>query len=261
VRPRIVVAEDNEAFLQKLISLLAVEFDVVGAAADGKSALDLIRRHQPDVVVLDVGMPVLNGIEVTREVAKDSPPVVICSVETDPEVIEAARQAGALAYVFKVRVNEDLLLAVKSALQGKPFVSQSLGRVSPVGKITPVRQLILLLEEARKEFNGIVNRFERSRNWTLAKEEMDSWDERTCDALTEIGAGEAATKIKTAKWTTIAGEFEENTERRIEVKESILVSLLNDVADHPEFWKKTLQIETLRTDHTVVNPFGDRKRK
>jgi len=126
VRPRIVVAEDNPAFLQKLISLLAVEFDVVGAAGDGKSALDLIRRHQPEVVVLDLCMPILNGIEVTREVAKYSPPVVICSVETDPEVIEAALQAGALAYVFKVRVDTDLLLAVKSALQGKPFMSLSL---------------------------------------------------------------------------------------------------------------------------------------
>jgi len=125
VRPRIVVAEDNPAFLEKLISLLAVEFDVVGVAADGKSALDLIRHHQPDVVVLDLGMPILNGIEVTREVAKYSPPVVICSVETDLEVIGAARQAGALAYVFKVRVDKDLLLALKSALQGKPFVSPS----------------------------------------------------------------------------------------------------------------------------------------
>jgi DNA-binding NarL/FixJ family response regulator len=77
------------------------------------------------VVVLDLGMPVLNGIEVSRELAKNpsSPPVVICSVETDPEIVEATRQAGALAYVFKLRVQKDLILAVKSALQGKPFAS------------------------------------------------------------------------------------------------------------------------------------------
>jgi DNA-binding NarL/FixJ family response regulator len=72
---------------------------------------------------LDLGIPVLNGIEVTRELAKHSSAVVICSVETDPEIVEAARQAGALAYVFKLRVQEDLILAVKSALQGKPFAS------------------------------------------------------------------------------------------------------------------------------------------
>lgn len=124
--PRIIVADDNPAFRQKLTSLLAIEFDVVATAADGESALDLIRRHKPDLVVLDLGMPVLNGMEVTRELAKHSPSVVICSVETDPEIVEAARQAGALSYVTKMRIEKDLILAVKSALQGKPFVSPGL---------------------------------------------------------------------------------------------------------------------------------------
>jgi len=124
-RLRIIVADDNPAFLCELTSLLAPEFDVVATAANGRSALDLIRRYKPDLVVLDLGMPLLNGIEVTRELAKHSPPVVICSVETDPEVVEAAQRAGALAYVFKVRIAKDLILAVKSALQGKPFASSS----------------------------------------------------------------------------------------------------------------------------------------
>jgi DNA-binding NarL/FixJ family response regulator len=122
------VADDNPAFLQKLTSLLAVEFDVVATATDGKTALDFIRRYKPDVAVLDLGMPALNGIEVTRELAKNHPrlPVVICSVESDPEIVEAARQAGAVGYVFKARIEKDLILAVKSAVQGKPFVSSGL---------------------------------------------------------------------------------------------------------------------------------------
>jgi DNA-binding NarL/FixJ family response regulator len=120
-RFRIIVADDSPALLRKLTSLLEVDFDVVATATDGKFALDLIRRYEPDVVVLDLGMPMLNGMEVTRELARHSPPVVICSVETDPEVVEAARRAGALAYVFKVRVEKDLISAVKSVLQGKPF--------------------------------------------------------------------------------------------------------------------------------------------
>ena len=126
-RPRIFVADDNPAFLRELASLLAAEFDVVATATDGRSALDLIRRYKPDLVVLDLAMPVLNGIEVTRELAmsSSSPPVVICSVETDPEVVEAARKAGAAAYVFKIRVQKELVLTLKSALQGKPFVSPS----------------------------------------------------------------------------------------------------------------------------------------
>ena len=124
-RLRIVVADDNPSFLRELTLLLAAEFDVVATAADGKSALDLIRRYKPDLVVLDLHMPALNGIEVAGELAINppSPPVVICSVETDSEIVEAARQAGALGYVFKIRVHKDLILAMKSALQGKPFVS------------------------------------------------------------------------------------------------------------------------------------------
>ena len=122
---RIIVADDNPAFLREHTSLLAADFEVVATAADGRSALDLIRRYKPDLVVLDLGMPALNGIEVSREPAKSfpSPPVVICSVETDPEIVKAARQAGAVAYVFKVRVHKDLIVALRSAVQGRPFVS------------------------------------------------------------------------------------------------------------------------------------------
>jgi DNA-binding NarL/FixJ family response regulator len=124
---RIVVADDNAAFLAKLVSVLATEFEVVATAADGRSALECIRVSQPNVVVLDLEMPGLNGIEVTRELAKSpsSPAVVICSVEKDPEIVEAVRQAGALGYVFKARVAEDLIVAVKSVARGQSFVSPS----------------------------------------------------------------------------------------------------------------------------------------
>ena len=72
-RVRIIVADDYPPFLQELVSLLEVEFDVVATAADRKSALDLISRYQPDLVVLDLQKPELDGMEVTRELAKHSP--------------------------------------------------------------------------------------------------------------------------------------------------------------------------------------------
>jgi DNA-binding NarL/FixJ family response regulator len=70
-------------------------------------------------------MPFLNGIEIARELRKltQAPAIVICSVENDEEIIEAARQAGALGYVFKMRMAQDLVVAVKSAARGVPFVS------------------------------------------------------------------------------------------------------------------------------------------
>ena len=118
---RIIVADDNPAFLAELTSLLASEFEVVATATDGKSALDSVKRHVPDLAVLDLAMPFLNGIEVIRELAKlpQRIPVVICSVERDPEIIQAAHKAGAAAYVFKGSFKNDLILAVRSALDGK----------------------------------------------------------------------------------------------------------------------------------------------
>jgi two-component system response regulator DegU len=127
MRLRIVVADDNAAFLREFTRLLGTEFDVVATAADGKSALECIRRCQPDVVVLDLEMPGLNGIQITRELCDHppSPAVVICSVENDLEIIEAARGAGALGYVVKARIGEDLVIAVKSAARGESFVSRA----------------------------------------------------------------------------------------------------------------------------------------
>ncbi len=122
---QVVVADDNVEFLRKFISVLGTEFHVVGTAADGKSALECIRRCRPDVVVLDLEMPVLNGIDITKELMKHPPrpAVVICSVDSDPEIVEAARQAGALGYVFKARIAKDLIVAVKSVARGQFFVS------------------------------------------------------------------------------------------------------------------------------------------
>jgi CheY-like chemotaxis protein len=125
MRLRVVAVDDNAAFLREFTGLLGTEFEVVATAADGESTLECIRRYRPDVVVLDLEMPRLNGIQVAKELATDpmSPAVVICSVEDDPEIVDAARQAGALGYVIKARIREDLIAAVKSAARGQSFVS------------------------------------------------------------------------------------------------------------------------------------------
>jgi two-component system response regulator DegU len=123
---RIVVIDDSASFLDKLVSILEVEFDVVKAAMDAKSSLEIILSCRPDVVVLDLEMPGLNGIQITRELMKYSPTpaVVICSVEHDLEVIHAAREAGALGYVFKPHAARDLNSAVKSVAHGQSFISK-----------------------------------------------------------------------------------------------------------------------------------------
>jgi DNA-binding NarL/FixJ family response regulator len=122
---RIIVADDNQKMLDQIVLLLRAHFDVVATAADGTAALECIRRYKPDVAVLDVVMPRMNGIELTRELSRNgrSTHVVICSVENDRETIDAARAAGALGYVFKPRMARDLITAVESVAAGHPFMS------------------------------------------------------------------------------------------------------------------------------------------
>lgn len=124
-RLRLVIADGNQQSLQTLVSLLEVEFEIVATAADGPSVLDRIRHSKPDVVVLDLDTLPVGGIAVTRELRehRQGPPVVICSSETGAERVEAALGAGAIGYVFKTRVEEDLALAVQWAHQGRSFVS------------------------------------------------------------------------------------------------------------------------------------------
>ena len=122
---RILVADDNQKSLFALVKALSLEFEVIGTATNGQSALEQIRRLHPSVAVLDLNMPELNGIEVAREIVRQrlSCAVVICSVAKAPEFIEAALAAGALGYVFKRRLNQDLSIAVKRAAHGESFIS------------------------------------------------------------------------------------------------------------------------------------------
>jgi two-component system, response regulator YesN len=123
---RIVVADDNSRILKAIVAeLQAAPFDVIGTVSNGRSALECVEWSQPHVMVLDLVMPALKGIEVTWELRKSgpAPAVVICSVETDLQTIDAAREAGALGYVFKYRTAKDLVQAVHAASRDEVFIS------------------------------------------------------------------------------------------------------------------------------------------
>src|SRR5260370_28942250 len=116
----------------------------------------------------------------------------------------------------------------------------------------PVTPLLLLLEEERKEFNRITNKFHRSNDFALANEEIDLWEDRTCEDLTALGARDAVIRLRNAKWTIIAGKLQENMEQRIEAKDTVLVSLLNDISNHPQFCLKRIK----KTSLPEANPNG-----
>jgi len=122
---RIVIADDNPAVLRQWIVLLQDQFEVIAAARDGLTAFEYISRYLPDVAVLDLRIPSMDGLEVTQRL-KDAgvvTAIVICSIETGQEFIDSALEAGALGYVFKYTMVSDLILAVYAAARGESFVS------------------------------------------------------------------------------------------------------------------------------------------
>jgi two-component system response regulator DegU len=120
---RIVVADDNPECLRKLKSVLGSNFEIVAAATDGNSALEAIREFKPDVAVLDLQMPGMNGIEVTRESTKDgqNTAFIICSVHQDQQFVQAAVDAGALGYVCKSDMFGNLVAAVEAVASGRTW--------------------------------------------------------------------------------------------------------------------------------------------
>ncbi len=129
---RILLADDHTIVRQGLRALLAGEddFRVVGEASDGRSALEAAERLRPDVVVMDIAMPDLNGIEVTRRLTSlpSSPRVVMLSMYTDLEHVLHSLQAGASGYVRKQDADVELVAAVRAGRPDDPFLSPSIDR-------------------------------------------------------------------------------------------------------------------------------------
>jgi DNA-binding NarL/FixJ family response regulator len=129
---RVLLADDHSIVRRGLRSLLEeADLTVVAEAADGLEAVRLMEEHHPDLVILDIGMPGLNGIEVTARAQKlDCPPgVIVLSMHADESYILRALGAGARAYLLKDATDEDLVPAIHAVAAGKPYFSP---RVSAV---------------------------------------------------------------------------------------------------------------------------------
>lgn len=121
---RVLIVDDHEIVREGLQILLSEEpgVEVVGTAKDGGDALALIKKHKPDVVLMDIAMPVMDGIETTRRVVSDFPAtrVLILTSYSDDLRVRDAIQAGATGYLLKDVLKADLLNAIRSAAEGKP---------------------------------------------------------------------------------------------------------------------------------------------
>jgi DNA-binding NarL/FixJ family response regulator len=122
-RPRVLLVDDNQAILDCLVKMLSRDYTIVGAIRDGPRTLDAVAILKPDIVVMDISMPEMSGLEIARLLLKDppAPPVVFVTVHEDPEFMEAAQQVGAAGYVVKSTMETELKPALELALTGRRF--------------------------------------------------------------------------------------------------------------------------------------------
>jgi DNA-binding NarL/FixJ family response regulator len=126
-RARIVIADDNEPLLRRVAALLAADFNVVGAVSNGQELLEAIDRLHPDVIVCDITMPDVDGLEAARRLrdAGSAAKVVFLTVHDDSDYLREGLSVGAMGYVIKDKLITDLSQAVHEALAGRRFVSAS----------------------------------------------------------------------------------------------------------------------------------------
>ncbi|MGB2983407.1 MAG: response regulator transcription factor [Candidatus Bipolaricaulia bacterium] len=127
---RVLLADDHHLVRQALHALLdkAEDIEVVGEAHDGKHAVKLARQLAPDIVVMDIAMPTINGIEATHQLQRlhGPPRVIILSMHHDEMLIRRALRSGARGYLLKSSVSEELLIAVRAAMRNETYLSPAI---------------------------------------------------------------------------------------------------------------------------------------
>ncbi len=141
---RVVVAEDEAVIRLDIVEMLReVGYDVVGEAADGESAIRLAEELRPDLVVMDIKMPILDGISAAERIARARiAPVVLLTAFSQKELVERARDAGAMAYVVKPFTSADLIPALEIALSRHAEISSLESEISDLSERFETRKLV-----------------------------------------------------------------------------------------------------------------------
>ena len=165
-RPRLLLADDHVLVADALKSMLAAHYDVVGTASDGRSLLRAAETLKPDLIVVDIGMPHLNGLDATRQIKRLLPraKVIVLTMNEDCDLVAEAFRAGASGYLLKHSAAQELMLAIREVLNGASYLSPRItgGAVSALlrgggnaesekaRELTPrQREVIQLLAEGR----------------------------------------------------------------------------------------------------------------
>jgi len=171
--PRVVLADDHALVLGAFAKLLAGECEVVGQASDGRALVAAAEKLKPDVIVLDISMPLLNGLEAGRQIKQTlrNVKLVFLTMNEDPDLAAEAFRAGASGYLLKRSAASELTTAIREVMQGRsyvtPLMTQGLvgsllnkDESSPSHELTPrQREVLQLLAEGRsmKEVASVLN--------------------------------------------------------------------------------------------------------
>lgn len=127
-RLRVLMADDHQAMQERVRAVLEPEFEVVGAVGNGEALIRAAEELNPDVLVVDISMPVLNGIDAVRQILKAgcAAKVIFLTVHEDPDIVPLCLEAGAQGFVVKSRLVSDLIPAIQFALTNHRFVSPTI---------------------------------------------------------------------------------------------------------------------------------------
>jgi DNA-binding NarL/FixJ family response regulator len=155
-RSRILIADDHTLVADLCRRLLETEFEIIGIVCDGRSMIRKAIESRPDVIVVDVGMPVLNGLDAGRQIKETMPAIklVYLTMNPDPEVAAEAFRCGASGYLLKTCAAAEVVTAVREVLRGKSFMSSRLSRDTVnylrLQSKTPVEEFERLTERQRE---------------------------------------------------------------------------------------------------------------
>jgi DNA-binding NarL/FixJ family response regulator len=174
-RPRVLLADDHPLVLAALRSLLESECEVVGAVSDGRALVEAASRLEPEVIVLDISLPLLNGIDAARQIKKEQPEtkILFLTMHANPAYLKEALITGATGYLLKTSAREELLGALRDVVRNRIHVSPGFGEEiveqfelhprSFAGSQSVLtgrqREILQLVAEGRtaKEIAGILN--------------------------------------------------------------------------------------------------------
>ena len=152
-RPRILLADDHTLMAEALQHLLQVEFDVVGTVADGRALLAAASELKPDLVVVDIGMPLLNGLDAAEQLKALQPDlkVIFLTQYREPHYAAEAFRRQASGYLLKESAASELIAAIREALQGRTYVSPLIAKGMLDGVLNPIPQTVRALSARERE--------------------------------------------------------------------------------------------------------------